>query len=129
MGQARDRVRGWRGVATTLAGLVLLLRVLVPAGYMVDARAPSDGLVICTGHGALRLGAHGDSKGPAHRSADAPCAFAGAVTPVTPPAPAVIAGPRAIIFTAATVSPLPRDLAPGRGFAAPPPPAQGPPSV
>jgi hypothetical protein len=128
MGRTKDRLRGWRGVATTLAAVVLLLRILVPAGYMVDARAPGDGLVICTGHGPLQVG-HGDSKGPAQKSADTACPFAGAVTPVTPPAPAAIAQPQPVIFAAAAVSPLPRDLAPGRGFAAPPPPAQGPPSV
>jgi hypothetical protein len=128
MGRAGDSARGWRGVATTLFALVLLFRFLAPAGYMVDARAPSHGLVICTGHGPLALGGHDPAKAPAQKASDAACAFAGAVTPVIPPLPLGIAQPPAVAIQAAA-APLPRDLAPGRGFAAPPPPAQAPPLV
>ena len=108
-----------------LAALALLIQVLVPQGFMVNADHGAPGLVICTGHGPLTLGQH-DHSGKAPKSASNPCAFAahgGAAPPPSPtrlerlkfdPAPAVLA--RAF------------DLVPGRGLAAPPPPSQGPPT-
>lgn len=128
MGRTGNRACSWRSVSMALVALVLLIRFMVPSGYMVDARAPSHGLVICTGHGPFRLPGHGGSKAPAHKSADAVCAFAGAATPAEPPVLADIV-PLSAIAIDPPISALPRDLAPGRGFAAPPPPSRAPPSL
>jgi hypothetical protein len=118
-----------RGLFLALAALALLLRVAIPAGYMVDSGAPgaSPGLVICTGHGPLRLAPEKDGKAPAHRSADGVCAFAGhglaAAPPLAAPVPALFAPPPADPAPARTA------VRPGQGLAAPPPPPTGPPSV
>jgi hypothetical protein len=124
----------WRRLAPALALIALVIRVLVPQGFMVapaEAAGPIP-LVICTGHGAVDAASL--VGGPAHKPAgkgatqDAPCAFAG-----------YAATPAPDLFTAEPVSfaayhphvalAAPRDLAPGRGLAAPPLPARGPPSL
>lgn len=128
MGRARSGAQRTRCVAATLIALALLFRFMVPPGYMIDAKAPTSGLVICTGHGPLQLGGHEGPRGPSHKSPDAPCAFAGAVTPITPPLAVDVAPPQANRVDPHVASPL-LDLAPGRGLAAPPPPSRGPPQV
>lgn len=119
------------GLWLTLAALALVVKVLVPSGYMVAG--PQDGapfpLVICTAQGAMVLDADaagGDHDGSPDGSAhDSPCAFAGAGFAAAPPILAELRLPAA----ASTARPALgiRDLAPGRGLAAPPPPARGPP--
>jgi hypothetical protein len=110
-----------------LALLALVLKVVVPPGFMLaDTSGAGVALVICTGHGPLTLGHAGEHKAPPAKSrADAPCAFAGNITPTAPvaigPAPSA-----ALIAQAARIIPL--DQAPGRGLVAPPPPAIGPPT-
>ena len=125
MGRSGHRAGLWRGVFLTLAVLVLALKVLVPTGYMVADTGGGLALTICTGHGPLIV-RHGDPKAPAQRTSDAPCAFAGAMTPITPTAPTLVAARPAFAMVTAA-SPLRPDLSPGRGLAAPPPPAVGPP--
>lgn len=130
MGLGSNRSGGWRGVALTLAAMAVVLKVLIPSGYMVDTRpgAPA-GLVICTGHGALVLGGKDGSKAPAQKSSDAPCAFSGvAAPPLLPTLVAAIAEPHVFVIQPSD-GPQPADLSPGRGLAAPPPPALGPPQV
>jgi hypothetical protein len=115
-----------------MVALAVALRLTVLPGYMIQAAPGALTVVVCTANGAVsQLIAppvsssapqeqqdEGDGKAPA-------CAFA--------MAGATLAAPEAQIVAAAPPSsataPLPsaRALAPGRGLAAPPPPATGPP--
>jgi hypothetical protein len=120
--------RAWpRGAMMALAILALVVKVLVPQGYMAaehgdGARFP---LVICTAQGRVTLDT-GDKHAPPHKSkADSPCAFAGNVVPPAPSLISVAAFDRWSPF--ATVVTMVGDQRPGRGLAAPPPPAVGPP--
>jgi hypothetical protein len=126
-----------RCVCLTLAVLAVALRVLIPAGFM--AAAPTNDLpfpiVLCTGQGAMVF-APGDvlpgyeDRGPDESTThDSPCAFAG--HGVGAPAPNLIDTTRIeFVAYAATTLPVPAvAIAPGRGLAAPPLPARGPPSL
>jgi hypothetical protein len=107
----------------------MAVRALVPTGYMAAPATLGGGLIvtICTGHGAVEapvtLGGkstqHGDGK-----THDAPCAFA---------AVAHLAAPDLISLpltgrSASVLQTAPAQVMPGRGLAAPPPPATGPPN-
>lgn len=112
---------------TTLAFLALAFSLAVPPGFMPAGQADGRGfaIVICTGHGPLQLDPSPDHKAPPGKSqAGAACPFAANVTPLLPPAIAVGVhqAPFDIVATAAV-----SHQAPGRGLAAPPPPATGPP--
>ncbi len=130
MGLDRARSDGLRGVFLTLAVLALVLKVLVPQGYMVSNKGDGFPLVICTGHGVQTVAGanHDGSKAPLQKKTDAPCAFAGGVTPPAPSQLAVLSEPYATQADR-IVDLRPRDLTPGRGLAAPPPPSQGPPTA
>jgi hypothetical protein len=114
-----------RAFGLSLAFAVLLLRVLVPAGWMVSA-TPGDAfeIVICTADGAVTMTGDLTDEDTPKDSKSGECLFsavsAAAVPAVACPAPTppVVAGAVAV-FAAA--------LVPGRGLAAPPPPATGPP--
>jgi len=127
------RSRTWRHVCLTLAMLAVALKVLVPAGFMVGISSTRFPLVLCTGHGAVSVDAGfldpgGGKKAPGEKPAhDAPCAFAGSAAAASPPDPHPVA---TVTFVSAPVAeplPLRRNLAPGRGLAAPPLPPRGPP--
>lgn len=112
-----------------MALLALFLQLLFPAGFMAAAPGQSHGLpiVICTAQGQTTvqwdLDAGHKPKAPAKSMA--PCAFAGHATASAPPLPvAIAASPEA--WTVVAVA-LPETVTPGRGLAAPPPPAIGPP--
>ncbi|WP_374575406.1 hypothetical protein [Phenylobacterium sp.] len=123
-----------------LVALALLVRIVVPGGYMAAATANgAPAIVICTGHGPLQVAvdAHGvthnaplddnqpnksDPSGDHH-----PCAFAGAATPLEAPLLALAAAPA--VAEAALVTLLPAHQRPGLGLAAPPPPTTGPPAL
>jgi hypothetical protein len=109
-----------------MALVALALKVLVPPGFMAAAPGSGFGLMICTGHGPAMVGGHDPAK-PAGPSHEAPCAFAGhaATAAVAAPLPAGLV--EFVAYAAAVPTALPRDLAPGRGLAAPPLPARGPP--
>jgi hypothetical protein len=124
--QIRDRMRG---ACLALAFAALLVKLMVPVGFMAaeGPTAQAFPLVICTAQGRVALPASTEHA-PAHKSkADAPCAFAANAAPPAPAAIAILAAP----FRAAplAVREARADLQPGRGLAAPPPPSQGPPSV
>jgi hypothetical protein len=109
----------------TLAFLALAWSLLAPAGFMPTLGA-GHGLTItiCTGHGPLRYDPPGDHKAPPAKSKASACPFAANITPPPPPAAIAWSGPVAhdtANLTAAV------SQAPGRGLAAPPPPATGPP--
>ena len=124
-----------RDAFVVLATLAIALRIMIPAGFMT-APEPRNGapfaLVLCTGQGPLvvpsgeRLSHH--DKAPTDKSGhDAPCPFAN--HGVAAPAPSALSVAK-VQFVAFTPAPPVRvaHLAPGRGLAAPPLPARGPPS-
>lgn len=126
-----------RAVFMTLAALAVVLKVMIPAGFMT-APDPRNGLpfalVLCTGDGAKlvqpgeALGGHQDKNGGADKSAhDTPCPFAGHGAAAPPPS-AVVTAKVAFVAYAPVEPARVTYLAPGRGLAAPPLPARGPPS-
>ncbi len=123
----------------TLIALVLAIRVLVPAGWMVAAGPGGAVLVPCsgmgpatvtpahdTGHGAHRGVAQDDA--PAHQdtAGNHPCAFAGIGQAIGTPFASVIP---ALALPRATPSGVRFTVAVGHGLAAPPPPQTGPPRL
>lgn len=121
----------------TLAALAVALKVMIPAGFMT-APDPRNGLpfslVLCTGDGAKvvqpgeTLSGQHDKKDDAGKAAhDAPCPFAGHGAAAPPPSAVTTA--KVEFFAYAPLEPARViHLAPGRGLAAPPLPARGPPS-
>jgi len=112
----------------TLAVLALMLKVLMPSGFMLAEPGHGTLIAICTGHGPLTvaLDDYGKSKAPVQKKADAPCVGAGNVSPPSPSGVAAVA--EAVIYAPPAAPRAPSfDLLPGRGLAAPPPPSQGPP--
>lgn len=116
-----------RRAMIALAFVALALQAAIPPGFMPSgpqARgAPA--LVICTGHGALKLA--GDKAPPVKRKGDAPCAFAGNTPPIAAAAFRLLV--QAYNWSAPRTVTVPPDQSPGRGMAAPPPPPLGPPSL
>ena len=126
----------WRHVYLTLAALALALKVMIPAGFMAAPSANSlpFAIVLCTGQGSTvvqpgeTLPHHGgEGHAPAKTSHDSPCAFAGHGVSGPPPS-AFDTGQPVFVAYQAPAPGTPLDLAPGRGLAAPPPPARGPPA-
>ena len=127
-----------RRLALLLVGCALLLRMAVPAGWMPQANAAGITLSWCADSGASGSAALNEAKAllaeaigkesPAEhkKSAEQPCAFAMAAMPLAPVDPVVV--PPAL----AHAEPIPHvrfETAPGRGLAAPPPLATGPPRL
>jgi len=123
-----------------LALLAMLVRAIIPAGYMVAQADTGSGrfltVEMCDGHNAqaqvidLDTGKTVDlSKLPKSGKTDnnpSPCVFA-AVVAMAPPLSA--AEPIKFLATHQVDFVVVRDLRPGRGIAAPPPPSTGPPSL
>lgn len=121
-----------------LAALALAIKVMIPAGFMT-AKSPAEdlpfALVLCTAQGAvivqpgeLASQTHDGDQDPASGAAhDSPCAFAGHAAGAPPPN---LLDARSVEFVShlalAAVEVV--HFAPGRGLAAPPLPARGPPS-
>lgn len=135
-----------RHVAVCAAMVAVMLRALIPAGFMLaapgEAQAGGIPIVLCTDRGSITalLAEDGSIIEPGAADDDAPaqhdpagdnhdsCLFAHAQAGVSPPlalSSAVAAEPA----READVSQLPADLVPGRGLAAPPPPATAPPAL
>lgn len=121
--------------AIWLASLALLLRAVLPGGFMLT---PADhgwgvSIALCSGtasvlaHSAHREGASGKSEAP--RKGDTlPCAFTGLLTPHLAQSPAPgpwLAAQVARVLPAALKAN--RHAAP-KGMSAPPPPSQAPPA-
>lgn len=131
----RFEAKGIRGGALALLLVcALALRLLVPAGWMPVADAHGLHLTLCPGAGPIMpatphvmAGMTHPGSAPHHDQAspDHACPFAGLSLALDrPTAPPTVAPPR--------VAPLPLPVRPlavaiGRGLAAPPPPATGPP--
>ncbi|WP_416906949.1 MAG: hypothetical protein ACMVO5_07745 [Polymorphobacter sp.] len=133
--------------AAVLCALAALLPWLVPNGWMIG-RSEQGGLALipCAeqsnalaslanasahamhehhGDAGAALTHNADHKGH-DESADSGCGMAALAAPVLLPATADISH---IIEPADIISPIAPNLAPGRGLAAPPPPATGPPHI
>jgi hypothetical protein len=123
----------WRGLAAVLACLALSLRVLIPAGFMIQPGAASGvPIVLCTTQGTVTLQpealAHaGDKEAPrpGQKHDGGVCVFAGHGAPGLAPIAAVL--PISYLAKFGPGPSLSLGLTPGRGLAAPPPPARGPP--
>lgn len=135
-----------RHLATLILACALAVRVLIPAGFMIGQTASgARALVLCPGQndapampgmhhdmahmmpdGSMMSG-HDTGKQSHDPGTDRPCAFAAvglAVdTPISAPLPAPAPPPAFIGLHTQAPS------APGRGLAAPPPPATGPPAT
>lgn len=124
-----------RDAFVALATLAVVLRIMVPAGFMPDAQ-PRNGLpfalVLCTGEGAKIVqpaGALGQRHGedPGGKAVHhVPCPFAAQAAGAPPPSLVVAMETRAVGHVVPPTL-APTDLEPGRGLAAPPPPPTGPP--
>jgi hypothetical protein len=108
------------------------VRLLVPFGFMPHADEGGYRITLCTGEGMVSAWVDADGKlhpgkkDPSQRG-DQKCAFSAlAGAPAMPEQPAtepVAVEPEAIAFAEQ------RQVAVGRGLAAPPPPSTGPPSI
>lgn len=126
-----------RRVALFLVACALVLRLLVPAGWMPQTNAAGIALAWCDdsdisggeapAEARALLAKAVEKPAPEHKPApDQPCAFAAAAQPLAavdfaplPPAPAIHAEPLRPALVAV----------PGRGLAAPPPRSTGPPTL
>jgi hypothetical protein len=125
-----------RRVALFLIACALVLRLLVPSGWMPVANASGVALNWCSGvsHAvpaeaeAMLASALGDKTAPKHKPApDQPCAFAAAAQPADTLAALPIVAPPSAQAVAPALPAL--EVFPGRGLAAPPPLSTGPPSL
>ncbi|MGE0742834.1 MAG: hypothetical protein AB7O98_15960 [Hyphomonadaceae bacterium] len=133
---------GWARALTALALLAMAVRALIPAGYMLDA--PAQGrfftVTICSGHGDLDLvfdrqtGEMISADDAQQRQQDGqnktndggPCVFAAVAMLSAPESAPDVARVRHAIDAPNSLA---RDIFPGRGLAAPPPWATGPPQT
>jgi hypothetical protein len=127
--------KGWRFGAIAL--LALLVRAFVPAGFMLAEADTGSGryltLELCDSHGGvpkvvdLETGKIMDAPVKGQGSDEQPpCVFCASVVTMASPEPIVelikFVAEHGVDFVEI------RDLRPGRGIAAPPPPSTGPPS-
>jgi hypothetical protein len=115
--------------ATLCAVLALVAQVIVPPGFMVARSGDAPTIVVCTGHGPWMAMPEEASRPGKARPSDQnhSCVFAGHGA-IAPP-PAVLAPAHAQMDYGVTPGAPIRDLRPGRGLAAPPPPSRGPPDL
>ena len=134
--RASSLSRPRRSLFMALAGLALFLKILIPPGYMAappKADGPAFALMLCTAQGMVMVDpADLDAQGGPVPAEDdgarhSPCVFAG--HGLNAPATSLILG-EVVMFTPPAIHGLaaPAEVVPGRGLAAPPPPARGPPS-
>jgi len=130
---AGRRIGTLRGkAALLLVAFALLLRVMVPAGFM-PAAGKGFAIELCTGMGVVPAwvdehgGVHKGKPSPAKQPTEHPCAFAGLATALDlPDQPGTSLLPRAMV--SAPIFAAVASVAIGRGLAAPPPPQTGPPA-
>jgi hypothetical protein len=121
--------RAGQGRVVALLALALFVRALVPAGWMPVAGPHGVHLALCPDQAPVAHAAPGHHGGGEHGEApapDQPCAFAGLGLAADAPPPLLVIAPASI--AAAPVQVLRTAVAVGRGLAAPPPPATGPPA-
>ena len=119
-----------RAVAAWLVALALLMKMLVPGGYMLDTSASSLTVELCSGYGPMTMpmpgmAHHGGDKSD-HGKAEQPCAFSGLSAPSLAAAdPILLALSIAFIVATAFRASVP-SLARMPAFLRPPP--TGPPA-
>ncbi len=136
----RHHRTGFAQALAAFALLAMVVRALVPAGYMFTPSQDQRFITVtlCSGHGPAELvmdlttgvvvdpGSTNQNDAPSKSApgADAPCVFAVAAALSAPEQPASLP----FVFRLASAA-LPRAIAvaPGRGLAAPPPWSTGPP--
>ena len=128
--QASPWTAALRRAPFAAAFLALVLQLVFPAGFMAAEPGQGRGLpiVICTQQGQVTVDWDALASGHSKKAPAKPmvaCAFAGHATASSPPSPEALAEPVAFTRTAEVLRPL--AVFPGRGLAAPPPPATGPP--
>jgi hypothetical protein len=123
----------WGGMVPAVLALLLLFKLLIPAGYMIGPdRDGAPGFVLCATQAqpaAEPEGHGGHDRSPAEQapvdSGERPCAFAALGAPPLPPAPPALPSPAP---PAAATADLPEAPVLHRvAAAASPPPATGPP--
>jgi hypothetical protein len=118
-------------VAIAIIACALLMRILVPEGWMPVRTGDGWRITICTGIGPMPTdmagmpGMHHRSEGRDRGSNDHPCAFTGLAMAMDEPPPLLLDLPRSIPETWSSRPALAVGV--GRGLAAPPPPSTGPP--
>lgn len=124
-------------LALAIIACALLMRVLVPQGWMPIQTAHGWEITICTGTGPMQMempadmasamkGMHHGSGDQDHNSNDHPCAFSSLAMALDEPPPLVIDLPKLVVETWLAVAAAVVSI--GRGLAAPPPPSTGPPT-
>jgi hypothetical protein len=118
-----------RRLAAFFALLALALQIIVPPGFMVARMGGAPAIVLCTGHGPMMAMPVAPGKPDQSPKTDQghTCVFAGHGG-IAPP-PSVLAPIQSRAEYVLPPSAPMRDLRPGRGLAAPPPPSRGPPSL
>lgn len=125
-------------IALALIACALIGRVLVPQGWMPVQTDQGWQISICSGSGPMTIdmpavmaealkGAHHDRGGQDHGPNDHPCAFSGMALALDTPLPPALALPALVVEN--RLPGLAPGVSIGRGLAAPPPPATGPPSL
>lgn len=119
-------------MALCLIGAAMLIRSLVPAGFMPVASHGVIYVQLCTGHGrqiiAMEIpGRAPDRDNSQNANSDMPCAFAGLASPALTGADPIQLG-RALDYIVATIFQLPERLVLWRGIYLRPP-AIGPPDL
>ncbi len=122
-----------------LVALALLVRLLLPAGFMLSTdRTSLPTLEMCTAQGAVMMSIDAEGRVQAiddqgHTDDDSksdrpshPCTFAATGAAVVAPLLIAVIAPMPPVRMAASL--LPTTQRPGLGLAAPPPPTTGPPA-
>lgn len=118
-----------------MLAVILLGKVLVPAGWMPVAAERGITFMLCSGDGmsAAPVEAWIDASGKIHKGhkdsgnqSKDPCPYGALTATATTPAAVAFAAP--LVLPASIVLPRPAEVTVGHGLAAPPPPATGPPA-
>ena len=127
-------LRSSRALAALLLAILLAGRMAVPAGWMPVRTADGFSVMLCSGSGPAGGGQawvdssgtlHHGQKPAGHGETKDPCPFGAVSAPVAlAMAPAI---PPLLPAAAPPAAPPPQSRPKGRGLAAPPPPATGPP--
>ena len=125
----RIRKSDWRVLAVLL--LALLLRLGIPAGYMLGSEGSALALIPCPQVVTASPAGHGQEHHPAGEApspqSKAPCPYVALASPILPPPPPILAPPPELSSRAQAS--LPPELRAAPPLAAPPPPSRGPPSL
>jgi hypothetical protein len=131
----RNGSRNYRMLALAVLACALALRMLVPQGWMPVSDAHGFRITMCSGSGPMDMpmampgmAMHHDKAGHDQQPMqDHPCTFAHLGLALAEPVLPTLTLPPLVRAEALASKPL--AIAIGRGLAAPPPPATGPPAL